>query len=107
MVSCWDGRRAAGLQTGNRLQHPCLCLAAHAEDIYIRPQDVRSFEPWLPINGGNRTVLLLGARGGVASGNASSNGTSSYGSDSPLGPPVVLDFGGAVDLMYHPVRGSE
>ncbi len=100
-------RRQAGegLLLGKRLATPRHFLAAHAEDIYIRPQDVRAFAPWLPINGGNRTVLLLGARGGVASGNASSNGTSTYGGDSPLGPPVTLDFGGVVNVFYHPVRG--
>ncbi|PRW58809.1 kinase [Chlorella sorokiniana] len=77
--------------------------AAGTDDIYIRPQDVRPFEPWLPINGGNRTVLLLGARGG-GSGNARGDGGSGSGGDGSLGPPVTLDFGGAVNLMYHPVH---
>lgn len=33
-----------------------------AADIRIRPQDVLPFEPWLPIDGGDRTVILRGSR---------------------------------------------
>lgn len=55
------------------------------DDIRILPADVAAFKPWLPINGGNRTVVLLGGRTA-----APNNHT-------------VLDFGGAVNLMYHPV----
>ena len=73
------------------------------EDIYILPQDLRAFEPWLPINGGNRTVLLLGQRGG--GGADGGGGCGNFSGDGPdLGEPVVLDFGAAVNLLYHPVR---
>lgn len=102
------GRRAAA--AGGRRRQAASAHTAPptdtccADNIYIQPQDLRAFEPWLPINGGNRTVLLLGARSGNASGDAaSSNSSADIGSGGSLGGPVVLDFGGAVDLMYHPV----
>lgn len=63
-----------------------LKLASSAESVFIRPQDVRAFQPWLPLDGGNRTVVLHG------SGPPGGGG----------GARTVLDWGGAVNLLYHP-----
>lgn len=65
------------------LSHPPTTLA---DDIYLQPTDVAAFQPWLPLNGGNRTLVLAGARPGASQ--------------------TVLDFGGAVSLLYHPAGHS-
>ncbi|KAL4434239.1 hypothetical protein ABPG75_000680 [Micractinium tetrahymenae] len=57
-------------------------LVTLTDNIYLRPSDVAAFAPWLPLNGGNRTVVLAGGKPGAAL--------------------TTLDFGGAVNLLYHP-----
>ena len=36
-----------------------------ADDMYLSPQDIRTWRPWLPFDGGNRTMVLRGAGGSV------------------------------------------
>lgn len=64
---------------------------------------MRAFQPWLPLDGGNRTLLLVGAAAAAAAleGGAGDSGNSTSGDNL-----TVLDFGGAVDLMYHPAGHS-
>ena len=63
---------------------------------------MRAFQPWLPLDGGNRTLLLVGAAAAAAlEGGAGDSGNSTSGDTL-----TVLDFGGAVDLMYHPAGHS-
>ncbi len=57
-----------------------------ADDIYLQPSDVAAFQPWLPLECGSRTVVLAGAKPGANQ--------------------TVLDFGGAVGLLYHPAGQS-
>lgn len=57
-----------------------------ADDILLLPADLASFKSWLPLDGGNRTVVLAGARPGPSQ--------------------TVLDFGGEVGLLYHPAGHS-
>lgn len=71
----------------------------HAADIRIRPIDVQPFAPWLPLNGGNRTVALVGAGAAAAAAGAGDP-------SAPPPPPTRLDFGGAVNLLYHPAGHS-
>ncbi|KAL4418774.1 hypothetical protein ABPG77_010379, partial [Micractinium sp. CCAP 211/92] len=55
-------------------------------DILLLPADTAAFQPWLPLDCGNRTLVLAGAKPGT---------------NQP-----VLDFGGAVGLLYHPAGHS-
>ncbi|EFN57850.1 hypothetical protein CHLNCDRAFT_143307 [Chlorella variabilis] len=61
------------------------------DDIYIRPDDLLAFQGSLPINGGNRTVVLRGGKAG-----ASREGASA----------CTLDWGEVVDLLFHPAGHS-
>ena len=60
---------------------------------------MHSFQPWLPLDGGNRTLVLLGA----AAAAAALNSTSATRGGGDL---TLLDFGGAVNLLYHPAGHS-
>ena len=80
------------------LQRVCLPTSPHllhcalaADDIYIRPDDLLAFQGSLPINGGNRTVVLRGGKAG-----ASREGASA----------CTLDWGEVVDLLFHPAGHS-
>jgi hypothetical protein len=62
---------------------PCLRMPL-AADIYIQSADLLPFERWLPIDGGNRTIVLAGAR--------------------PDGGRTIADWGGQVAIMHHPAE---
>ena len=81
--SCCRHRR---LPSSPAPRHACLPPAG---DITITPSDLLPFKPSLPINSGNRTLILAGAPrlpGGVS------------------GNLTTLDWGGAVNVMYHPAQ---
>ena len=57
---------------------------------------MRAFEPWLPLDGGNRTLVLAGAAAAVALEGGAEGAAASGGN------LTVLDFGREVNLMFHP-----
>ena len=85
-----QGRRLAGGALALRVEKVTQRLVSEAwhpaaDDIYIHAQDLIAFQGSLPINGGNRIVVLRGGKAGASGGN-----------------PTVLDWGSSVNVMYHP-----
>ena len=74
-----------------RCRSPAVCITQNhppaAADITLTPADLQTFAPYLPIHGGNRTLVLLGAaHGGWRQ--------------------TVVDWGGGVAVLHFPAGHS-
>ncbi|KAL4434240.1 hypothetical protein ABPG75_000681 [Micractinium tetrahymenae] len=76
--TAWELLQALNSSAGSTVSQ----LITLTDDIYLRAADLAAIQPWLPLSGGNRTLVLAGAKPGANQ--------------------TVLDFGGAVGLLVHP-----